>query len=267
MTHTFPKIMDCLSNLFGSTTFSQLDLNSGYYQIPLENNSIKYTAFTLCNNHYEFTKMPFGLMNAPMTFQKCMHGIFSELKFVEIYLDDILVHSKNEEEHLGHLEEVLKTLKQNNISLNFEKSKFLVQEVSYLGHVISKQGIKPSTEKLDKISEIKIKRKRDVQTILGIINWYRPFIANITEKCLFLTRKLRGNKNVQWTNEDSENLNTILNEIKARPVLTYPNINEPFDLFTDASEYAKGAILKQNSQTIGLFSRKLSRSESNYTIC
>ncbi|KAG0438226.1 Retrovirus-related Pol polyprotein from transposon 17.6 [Dictyocoela muelleri] len=152
--HPFPSITECLATLGNSKIFSQIDLNSGYYQIPMDESSIKYTAFSLDNNHYEFLRMPFGLTNALMTFQKYMMEIFEDIKFVKIYLDDLLIHTKNENEHLDHLKTVLEILRKQNISINFEKSKFQVEEVSYLGHTITSNGIKPSLERIERIKDI-----------------------------------------------------------------------------------------------------------------
>ncbi|KAG0441899.1 Transposon Ty3-G Gag-Pol polyprotein [Dictyocoela muelleri] len=118
----FPMVHDCLLTLKGSKVFSQIDLNSGYYQISLDRNSIKYTAFSLGDSHYEFLRMPFGLTNAPMTFRKCMNDLFNGINYVKTYLDDILIHSKNDEEHLRHLENILDILNRNKISVNFEKA-------------------------------------------------------------------------------------------------------------------------------------------------
>ncbi|KAG0435615.1 Retrovirus-related Pol polyprotein from transposon 17.6, partial [Dictyocoela muelleri] len=267
MAQTFPRITDCLSKIGGSEIFSQLDLNNGYYQIPLENNSRKYTAFSLCDGHYEFNRMPFGLSNAPMTFQRCMLELLKDLKFVGIYLDDILIYSKSPEIHLKHLETVLIILKKNNISLNLEKCNFLTTNVTYLGHNITRRGIQPNTERINNITEIKIKNKRSIQKLLGIINWYRPFIKDITHKCYFLTEKLKSANKVLWTEDDNHKLNMLITEIQKRPLLSYPDLNKPFELFTDASDIAIGAVLKQKNLTIGFFSRKLSNSELNYTIC
>ena len=119
-----PNLFHSLQSLHGSTRFSQLDLNLGYYQIPLNEQSVLYSAFTLCGRTYEYLRMPYGLKNAPHTFQRTMTQIFGTFGFVLICLDDILVHSKSEREHFEHVKTVLETAHQHGVSINFEKSTF-----------------------------------------------------------------------------------------------------------------------------------------------
>ncbi|KAG0430418.1 Retrovirus-related Pol polyprotein from transposon 17.6 [Dictyocoela muelleri] len=201
-----------------------------------------------------------------MAFQRCMKDLFKDLNFVGVYLDDRLVYSKSPQNYLQHLECVFKILKENKISLNLEKCNFLTTSVSYLGHILPKKGIQPNTEKINNITDIKIRNKRSIQKFLWMINWYRPFINNITAKCMFLTEKLKSRnktKNrIMWTEEDTQKLNLLITEIQKRPLLSFTDLNEPFELFTDASDIAIGAILKQKNRTIGFFSRKLSNSDS-----
>ncbi|KAG0435067.1 Retrovirus-related Pol polyprotein from transposon [Dictyocoela muelleri] len=121
-----------LSNLGGSKFFTTIDLNMGYYQIPMDEKRIKYTAFKIENKKYEFLRMPFGLSNASMTFQKAMETLFADIKSVIFYLDDILIHNNDLSSHYETLKQVLSIIKENNISINFDKSNFLKNEVKFL---------------------------------------------------------------------------------------------------------------------------------------
>ncbi|KAG0440785.1 Retrovirus-related Pol polyprotein from transposon [Dictyocoela muelleri] len=122
--YIFPTITEILTQLHNSTVFSKIDLNLGYYQIPLDEKSIQYTAFGINNKRYEFLRMPFGLSNAPRTFQRAMNELLNHLPYVKVYIDDILIHSEDEEKHCDHINEVLKLLHENGLSINFDKCKF-----------------------------------------------------------------------------------------------------------------------------------------------
>ncbi|KAG0442520.1 Retrovirus-related Pol polyprotein from transposon [Dictyocoela muelleri] len=192
--YPLPSIMDMLQQLGGSTIFTQLDLNSGYYQIPLSEKTIPLTGFSMCNRHYVFLRMPFGLVNAPRTFQQAMLSILGHLDFVKVFLDDILIHSTNTKTHYDHLKTVLQIIRDNGFSINLEKSKICVAEVNFLGHIVNSKGIKADTTALKKITDIKPRNKRDVQKILGLLNRYRPFIQKMADKTFFLTNKLKNDQ-------------------------------------------------------------------------
>ncbi|KAG0420252.1 Retrovirus-related Pol polyprotein from transposon [Dictyocoela roeselum] len=139
--YVFPKIQDILSSYTGSCIFSTIDLNMGYYQIPMMKDSIQYTAFKIENEKYEFLRMPFGLSNAPMTFQNAMESLFTRIEGVLIYLDDILIHTKDIEGHYETLKRVFTIIRENKMSVNFEKSHLLRNEITFLGHFVNKNGI------------------------------------------------------------------------------------------------------------------------------
>ncbi|MEG0578157.1 MAG: RNase H-like domain-containing protein, partial [Bacilli bacterium] len=251
--------------LSGSTVFSQIDLNMGYYQIAMHPRDIEKTGFTICNQQYEFLKMPFGLSNAPRTFQRAIYTLFEDSNFVKVYLDDILVHSKTKEDHLSHLKHVFKKLNQINASINYEKSKFNVLSVNYLGNIISKNGIKADTSRLWSIEKLIPKNKKQLMKTLGFINWFRPYIKNLIEKTCNLNNKLKKDTKFNWTLEDQNKLDEIMSNIKENVLLNYPALEKQFVIETDASDYAIGAVLSQENKTIIMFSAKLSGSELNYT--
>ncbi|KAG0420461.1 Retrovirus-related Pol polyprotein from transposon, partial [Dictyocoela roeselum] len=128
--YPLPSIMDLIMHIGDSKIFTQLDLNSGYYQIPMAEESIQYTGFSICNQHYEFLRMPFGLVNAPRTFQQTMLSILGHLNFVKVFLDDVLIHSADIETHLIHLKDVIELLKINGLTLNVEKSNICANQSS-----------------------------------------------------------------------------------------------------------------------------------------
>ncbi|KAG0442604.1 Retrovirus-related Pol polyprotein from transposon 17.6 [Dictyocoela muelleri] len=161
-------------------------------------NSIPYTAFSINNKRFEFLRMPFRLANAPRIFQKAMDRILGDLSYVKVYIDDILIHSENEDLHHEHLENVLRILHENNLSINFDKCEFLKGEVKFLGHLITSNGIRPIIDKLQGLRNFHPKNKRHLQRILGIINWYRGYFKKISQKTLFLTKKLSKDSKFTW---------------------------------------------------------------------
>ncbi|KAG0420508.1 Transposon Tf2-6 polyprotein [Dictyocoela roeselum] len=262
--YIFPTINDILTQLHGATLFSTIDLNLGYYQIVMEEQSIRYTAFSINNTKYEFLRMPFGLSNAPCTFQRAMDKILGDLDYVKVYLDDILIHSMSEHNHHQHLTEVFKRLSENNLSINFDKSKFFCREVTFLGHTISGDGISPNIDRVDPLKKITPKNKKHIQRIVGIVNWYRGFIPNASSKISFLTDKLSKATPFSWNETDARKLSEIVNDIESKVKLTYPNPELDFTLETDASAQAMGAVLTQEGNPIGFYSHKFNDSEKNY---
>ncbi|KAG0420173.1 Retrovirus-related Pol polyprotein from transposon 17.6 [Dictyocoela roeselum] len=242
-THQFtPRINDILSTLRGSKVFSKIDLNQGYYQIKVKKEDIPKTGFRIMNRTFVFKRMPFGLCNAPATFQLSMNQIFKNIENVHVYLDDILVYSENIESHMEKLKEVFKRIRDSNMSINFEKSEFGVKETEFLGHIINDEGVRPNTTALEdfKVPE-KMTRKR-LEKILGLINWFRPYIYKLAEYTAPLYNKLK-NKRIEWKNEDSELISKIIRKINSEPLLNSPDLNESFELYCDASDKGMGGIL------------------------
>ncbi|KAG0419483.1 Retrovirus-related Pol polyprotein from transposon 17.6 [Dictyocoela roeselum] len=265
--YVFPKISDIFFKLHGMKIFSKLDLKKGYYQIEMEESSIKYTAFTVENEKFKWTRMPFGLVDAPKTFQKIMDSILKTCENTVAYLDDILVFSKNRDDHIKHLKQTLETLNINNVKINLEKSGFFKKSVEFLGHTISGDGISPNTNKATKIMTVLPKNKRGLQRILGLLNYFRQFIQNYSLKTLFITDKIKESAGkFSWTEEDKNKLKNLVQEIVKCPSLKFPDPEKPFNLYTDSSYRAIGAILKQGESTIGLYSHKFNNSELNYNI-
>ncbi|KAG0435786.1 Retrovirus-related Pol polyprotein from transposon [Dictyocoela muelleri] len=248
--YVFPTINDILAQLHVSSIFSKIDLNLGYYQIVMEEQLIRYTAFSINNIKYEFLRMPFCLSNAPCTFQSAMDKILGGLDYVKVYLDDILIHSMSECSHYKHLQEVFARLSNNILSINFDKSGFFCKEVTFLGHTISEEGISPNIDKIDILKKLILKNKKHIQRIIGVINWYRGFIPNASNKILFLTKKLSKSTPFSWDKSDASKLSTIVNDIESKLKLTYPNPNIDFTLETDASEQAIGAVLSIEKKAI-----------------
>ncbi|KAG0420565.1 Transposon Tf2-6 polyprotein [Dictyocoela roeselum] len=264
---SFPKITDILHDLKDSTIFSTLDLNQGYYQIPIRKQDIEKTSFRICGNTYAFNRMPFGLTNAPRTFTKAMKSILDDMNYVKVYMDDILIHSKDSNEHYDHVKTVLNKLLSAGASINFEKSVFNVSEIRFLGHIISKDGVKADITNLKDFEMAAPNTKKKLQKILGYINWFRPFIKDFATLASSLYSKLKGKEEkFIWTEDDNAKLKEIIKRIKNNQILYHPDLNEEFCLEVDASRLGLGATLYQKGKIIGLYSYLFKNSELNYTI-
>lgn len=277
--YPIPEINEVISQLGKNKIFSVLDLKSGFHQIKLKNEDIEKTAFSINNAKYEFTRMPFGLKNAPSIFQRALDDILREHigKRCFVYIDDIIIFSKNEEDHIKDIEEIFKTLQDANMKVQLDKSEFFKKEVEFLGFIVSDQGISTNPKKIEAIKNFpEPKTIKDIRSFLGLSGYYRRFIRDYAKLAKPLTSLLRGegghtskstsNKTPINFNEDAKSAfkkikNTLISE---DIILTYPDFNKEFHLTTDASKYALGAVLEQEGKPITFISRTLSKTEENY---
>ena len=189
-----PRIDEILDQLGASRYFSTLDLDSGYHQVLVDEKDRQKTAFSTGLGHYEFVRMPFGLTGAPATFQRIMNSVLTGLQGIDcfVYLDDIVIYGRNLEDHEKRLRKVMEVLRKNNLKLQTEKCQFLRREVIYLGHKCSEKGVLPDPEKVKCVEDIPPPRNvKELQSVLGILNYYRKFIENAAEIALPLNKLLR----------------------------------------------------------------------------
>ncbi|KAI4292771.1 hypothetical protein PAPHI01_2045 [Pancytospora philotis] len=263
----FPNLWEEVSSIPQSRCFSQIDLAMGYHQIMLHPDSRKFTSFVTSFGQYEYTRVPFGLTNAPRVFQRTIKSILEDLPFIRVFLDDILIFSENTNQHLYHLQQVLQRFKDNNVALNFEKSHFFKEEVTYLGLKITHDGIRPDTSHLPTLEKLIPRHSRkEIQKICGIFNWFRPFVPHLSQLSKPLTDKLRKDIPFTWTPTDTQAVQAILQEIQKQHCLSYPDFSKPFNLYTDASDEGIGAVLTQESNILGFFSHKFTLAQSRYTV-
>jgi hypothetical protein len=271
--YPLPRIDELMDRLLGATHFTKIDLRSGYHQVRIAPEDIPKTAFSTRYGHYEFLVLPFGLTNAPATFMNLMQNVFLSYldDFVIVFLDDILIYSKSEEEHLKHLRLVLQSLRDNRLYAKESKCDFFKQQIGFLGHIISKDGIMMEPGKVKAVMEWPtLKTVFDVRSFLGLAGYYRRFVKDFSKIAAPLTDLLHKNTEFKWTEKQEAAFTQLKKTVCEAPVLIVPDPNKPYMVVTDASGFAIGAALCQDHgnglQPCAYISRKMNNHEVNYPV-
>ena len=274
--YPLPQIQEALESMAGSVHFSSMDFKSGFWQIKMAPRSQQYMAFTVGNlGFYEFTRMPFRLCSAPVTFQHLMQNTSGELNltYCVTYLDDVIVFGRTEEEHLERLHVVFKRFWEFNLKLKSSKCSFFQSEIVYLAHHVSRRGILLSRENVRAMQEFPMpKTYTQVRMFCGLAGHYRRFIkgfANIGHPLYDVLGKEVKMGPVDLPPEAWEAVNVLKGKVQSTPVLVFPDFNKPFLLETDASKEGLGAVLSQKQsdgwyQPVAFGSHSLTLSEKNY---
>ncbi|KAK8942884.1 hypothetical protein KSP39_PZI008966 [Platanthera zijinensis] len=265
--YPLPRIDDLFDQLVNARVFSKIDLRSGYHQMRIKEEDIYKTAFSTRYEHFEFVVMPFGLTNAPAVFMDLMNRVFKEYldKFVIVFIDDILIYSKGKEEHAEHLKIVLQTLKNQALYAKFSKCDFWLNEISFLGHVVTEQGLSVDPIKVEAIMNWpRPTTVTEIRSFLGLAGYYRKFVKNFSAVALPLTKLTRKNVPFIWTEDCQAAFDRLKESVTTAPVLVMPCGSEGFQIYSDASLKGLGCVLMQNGKAIAYASRQLKEAERNY---
>lgn len=270
--HPLPNIQDVFDSMHGAKYFSTLDLKSGYWQLKMAASSIPKTAFTCHLGLYEFKRLPFGLTNAPAIFQREVSKALSGLlgKICLVYIDDIVVFSKTEHEHAQHLEQVFQRLRQVGLQVKASKCHFGQTEVELLGYLVSAQGISPLPSRVEVITKLEPPTTvKGVRSFLGLTGYYRQLIPRYAELSLPLSELTKKDHPFVWTPECQQSFEELKQALSREPLLTHPNPSKPYNLHTDASDYAIGAVLSQvddygQEKVVSYLSHKLSDTQRKW---
>ncbi|GAU37353.1 hypothetical protein TSUD_395350 [Trifolium subterraneum] len=246
--YPLPRIDDLLDQLRGATIFSKIDLRSGYHQIRIRTSDVSKTASRTRYGHYEFLIMPFGLTNAPTVFMDYMNIIFQPYldKFVVIFINDILIYSKDPQEHAEHLRIVLHILREKQLYAKFSKCEFWLSEVKFLGHVISQGGVSVDPSKVEAVLNWERPRTvSEVRSFLGLVGYYRRFILGFSEIALPLTRLTRKGVAFVWDELCKNSFNLLKQKLTSAPVLVIPDLDKKYVVYCDASNKGLGCVLMQ----------------------
>ena len=249
--HPLPKIDEMYAKLKGAKVFSTIDLRSGYHHIALGKSSRAKTAFVTPIGKYEFLMVPFGLAQAPAYFQLLMNKVLHGLDFAMTYLDDIIIFSKNELQHLEHLETVFSCLRKAGLKMKHSKCDFFKKEIHYLGHLISTEGISPLPNKLDCIQHMPApKNTKEIKQFLGLTGYYRKFVPGFADISRPLTTLTKKDKKFEWTPACQKSFNLLKETLCGEPILKYADTSKPYTLYMDASKFSWVGVLTQSHTTI-----------------
>jgi transposase InsO family protein len=274
--YPLPRIDECLEQLGSAKYFSTLDLKSGYHQVRLRDQDKEKTAFNTRYGQFQFKVLPFGLTNAPPTFQSLMNRVLEEFKdkFALVYLDDILIFSPTLDQHEQHVRMVLDKLREHHLYLNPEKCRFGVQELSFVGYKVTANGILPEDAKVKKVQEWPTPTNvQEVRQFLGLASYYRRFIANFANIAAPMSDLTQGTgskcRKIEWTTKCEEAFQALKQSLTNAPILRAPDSSRPYIIYTDASDFACGAVLCQQDEkdqeyVVAFESRKFTKTEQAY---
>jgi hypothetical protein len=265
--YPLPRIDILFDQLAGAKVFSKIDLRSGYHQIKIRSSDIPKTAFSTRYGLYEYMVMLFGLTNALAYFMYLMNSVFMKEfnKFIVVFIDDILIYSKNSEDHANHLHIVLQRLRDHHLYAKFSKCEFWLNTVKFLGHTISSDGISIDPSKVQEVIDWKPPTSvHQICSFLGLAGYYHHFIPNFSRVAKPMTELLKKGVKFSWDQKCEEAFHTLRAHLTTAPVLAQPDVSKPFDIYCDASGIGLGCVLMQDNRVIAYASRALKTHEENY---
>ncbi|GJZ91450.1 putative reverse transcriptase domain-containing protein [Tanacetum coccineum] len=244
--YPLPRIDDLFDQLQGSSVYSKIDLRSGYHQLRVQKEDIPKTAFRTRYGHYEFQVMPFGLTNAPAVFMDLMNRVCKPYldKFVIVFINDILIYSKNQKEHEEHLKQILELLKKEELYAKFSKCEFWIPKVQFLGHVIDSEGIHVDPAKIESIKDwTSPKPPTEIRQFLSLAGYYRRFIEGFSKIAKPMTKLTQKKVKFEWGDKQEAAFQLLKQKLCSAPILALPEGIEDFIAYCDASKKGLGTVL------------------------
>ncbi|XP_071797127.1 uncharacterized protein [Asterias amurensis] len=268
-----PDQEELFTKLATDNYFTKIDLSKGYWQVPIDEFTKPLTSFITPDGLFQFTVMPFGLVNAPATFSRIMRKLLQGMNCVVNYIDDILVHTASWEQHVQILTELFRRLRSANLTVRPSKCFIGHEQVEFLGHVVGKGQLQPRPEKIITIQQAKQpETKKQLRSFLGMTNYYRRFIPNYSAIAVPLTDKTKNNEptRISWEASQQQAFSTLKDKLTSAPILHLPDLNKEFILRTDASDLGLGAVLLQAQDgekfPVAYASKKLLPREKSYSV-
>ena len=267
-----PLVSETIEALAGNTLFSTLDLTSGYHQIVMHPDHKQYTAFSDGLNLYNFKRLPMGMVNSGQTFSRLMSMVFKGMRWEKlvIYLDDICVFGKDFDSKLGNLRETFSRLRAANLKLSPEKCEFFKTEITFLGFLVNKDGVQPTSRNVDKIKRWPIpKNPTQVRGFCSLASFYRRFIANFSHICSPLYELTKAKVDFVWSDKCQQAFDTLKTALSSAPIVAHPRFDLPWTLYTDASNDCIGSVLAQvhedgKERVVEYYSSKLDNTEQKW---
>ncbi|KAD2805407.1 hypothetical protein E3N88_38784 [Mikania micrantha] len=244
--YPLPRIDDLFDQLQGATYFSKIDLRSGYHQLQIHDDDVPKTAFRTRYVHNEFLVMPFGLTNAPAVFIDLMNRVFRPYldKFVIVFIDDILIYFRNQQEHAQHLKLILELLAHEKLYAKFSKCEFWLREVQFLGHVVNENDIQVDPSKIKAVKQWETPRTpTKIRQFLGLAGYYLRFIKNFSKIALPLTTLTQKNQLFIWGSQQEEAFQLLKHKLCNTPIFALPESIDNFTVYCDASRQGLGCVL------------------------
>lgn len=263
---------DCVDEVGSAKFVSTFDLLRGFWQIPMTKRAREVSAFITPTGLYSYTVMPFGLRNAPATFQRLMNRVVGDMSGCAVYLDDVVVYSDTWEQHVERIEELFTRLAGARLTVNLAKCEFARATVTYLGRVVGQGEVRPVEAKVQAIQQFPVPvTKKELMRFLGLVGYYRCFCQNFSSVVAPLTNLLCKNVKFVWTSLCQQAFDQVKSLLCAAPVLAAPRLRVPFELYVDASHVGAGAVLSQRDnlgicRPVSYFSKKFDKHQVNYSV-
>lgn len=267
--YPLPLIEDQIDKLGKAKYFISIDMKNGFYQIPVSEESTRYTAFVTPDGHYEFLKMPFGICNGPSVFQRAISKAIQHLKFLLVYMDDILIPFETIEQGLQFLEQTISALSSSGFTINLKKCRFFVESIDYLGRNISQNGVRPSESKVKALVNSPVPNNiKQVRQFMGLASYFRKFVPDFASRTACISKLTKNNQKWEWGPEQAAARKYVIDHLISQPLLTIFDPKLTTELHTDASSIGYGAILLQKvdniNKVVAYYSKRTSPAESRY---